>query len=670
MQDQSLLQPKQFEVIFNRELYGNQIDANSLNCDGFLRQSIQYTSEIMICDLILLLELGQLNNQKLNISGYFELMNLIQDKAKCNQHCILKYCLINKNEQGNFQLVSKIKPHINYPSLIDQIDEFQAKLSQLVDENQGQDLDEIFNQALVIQEKFKSPIKPSLQNEKDAMFSCIQNRFFIKQNLLNKQFSEQQDSLEYFKYIYNVIENQNCFYQILVQLIEADFSTLKYINEFVKNFKNQEGSIIINDFELNNYYIINLQHAEQKIKEKNIQVEWQQSENKIQFFQNIKNYQNLQGNQFRNNQNYLSENIYFTNFQKALIKELKIKFWIFLYEQDQNYLVEFGEEIVKIFNKYQISIILKSENQLHFQKFIKIILDCDEMNGVIERILEYKINLIHKYVQENFKNKQNELNKKLDELYQINKRIYLPELKNHPSLIQQLDIIFDYCKRIQIMIQNLDSSEEVDFTNSNQLKILSIFIQNIYHYTEQDRELSQFTNKFCPNLSISKSTQFQKYFKKIEQKIAKQKLLEQFNNKQKNEFEPKNLFYSINIQKLMKAPQTFDQLQCALYQNTTWDNFHNSLIQEFEKQIQSKKYLEQSQLVDKSNKIQQLIDNIHNQYSKNCLDIFLKPPQNLKKFKLDNQNIEESEIKKKIMDFYSNQLMENLRSQLQNIQLQ
>ncbi|CAD8077016.1 unnamed protein product [Paramecium primaurelia] len=670
MQDQSLLQPKQFEVIFNRELYGNLIDANSLNCDGFLRQSIQYTSEIMICDLILLLELGQLNNLKLNISGYFELMNLIQDKAKCNQHCILKYCLINKNEQGNFQLVSKIKPHINYPSLIDQIDEFQAKLSQLVDENQGQDLDEIFNQALVIQEKFKSPIKPSLQNEKDAMFSCIQNRFFIKQNLLNKQFSEQQDSLEYFKYIYNVIENQNCFYQILGQLIEADFSTLKYINEFVKNFQNQEGSIIINDFELNNYYIINLQHAEQKINEKNIQVEWQQSENKIQFFQNIKNYQNLQGNQFRNNQNYLSENIYFTNFQKALIKELKIKFWIFLYQQDQNYLVEFGEEIVKIFNKYQISIILKSENQLHFQKFIKIILDCDEMNGVIERILEYKINLIHKYVLDNFKNKQIQLNKKLDELYQINKRIYLPELKNHPSLTQQLDIIFDYCKRIQIMIQNLDSSEEVDFTNSNQLKILSIFIQNIYHYTEQDRELTQFTNKFCPNLSISKSTQFQKYFKKIEQKIAKQKLLEQFNNKQKNEFEPKNFFYSINIQKLMKAPQTFDQLQCALYQNTTWDNFHNSLIQEFEKQIQSKKYLEQSQLVDKPNKIQQLIDNIHNQYSKKCLDIFLKPPQNLKKFKLDNQNIEESEIKKKIMDFYSNQLMENLRSQLQNIQLQ
>ncbi|CAK63543.1 unnamed protein product (macronuclear) [Paramecium tetraurelia] len=776
----------QFEFIFNSELSQNIDSVYQQNLEGFKCQSILYNQEIMICDLMLLLEDGKLKNDKLSISGYFKLMDLIQDfvqiQTQQNQFSLLNYCVI-KYKDGKLLVESKIKFDIHYPSLTNQIDELQAKFSQFVDQTttQGQELEEIIRKASLIYSQYNSPItKNQINNKNNQVFYYIQNRFFMKQYLINQSIEEQNKSLQYFQQILAIIQSQPNCQQILDKLIEVDFTTLEQIQQFVKQQEFQHSELcIMDDFELNKYYIVHLQTAkslQQKIKEKNAYAEYQKQEDKKKFIQNQLN--DIKATQQSH-----------PNFLKSFFNQLKLKFWVLLdvpYQEQNEYYhkeiktleVDLKSQIHQITKQYSESIKLKYENKHQLEKLVKIIVNHNDIGKIIGKIFEFKIKLIHQYVQASLTFNKNEFEKNLDELYEVNKKIYLPQLQNHPSIKQQVDIILDYCERIKIMIQNKYQNVEVDFKQKEQMNTLlklleSINYQNTDLQDKQEKELYELTNRFCPNLCISKSSRFQIFKNRIEQKISKQKLWTKITSKQKSEIKAVEFQnqYQFPISNFMENSQNLDQLMCAIYANNTWNSLRNSLQVELQKQIELDQYAEQKEKIykqyqdrifipiekfdvifkihfeqqnekkimeeidqffdkkrqeegqilrdlqefveltdefiksldqEKNDYFQQqfvnkpeyksieemqddvqkliqdfrqlkfqkyydfksLIETIHKEYIHQCQYVFINSPSNFKRFKLEKQNKEDKDIKKKIIEFYGSQLLENLKLQL------
>ncbi|CAD8170892.1 unnamed protein product [Paramecium octaurelia] len=598
-QEKIVPQP-QFEFIFNRELSQN-IDKQEF--EKFKCQSILYCQEIMICDLMLLLENGKMMNQKLSIAGYLKLMDLIKEfryiqKSK-NQFTLLNYCVI-KNIDGQLLIESKFKFKQYYPSLENQIDELQAKFSQFVDQknNKGQDLEEILKGASNIYSQFSSPKKENQNNIKNELFYYIQDRFFAKQFLIHDSDEEQKKSLQYFQDIFKIIQCSPNYEQILDLLIEVDFTTLEQIQQFVKQKEFQHSEVcLMNDFELFKYYIVLLKSAQfdqQKIKDG--YAKCQNQEDKRQYIDNqINNLDNLMSSQ-----NKVSDPQDSNKFQQSLINQLKIKFWVFFdYDLEDQKLqsnrrkIKIKDKIYVIKTKYSNFISLKQDNKYQFEKFVQTIINDEDMEQIIEEIIELKIEIIHENVRTSLKN--GDLKKHLEELFNVNKKLYLPLLKNHPTLKQQVDILLDYCERIKIMIQNLNQKQLVDFKQDEQLIILRKQLESTQNvntdlYIESQEELQELTNRFCPNLCIFKSTRFQRFKQRIEQKISKQMLWNQINSREMSEAKskmPAEFFnqYQFPLSKYMTKRQGLDQLRCGFYCNKTWNNLQDSLKKELQNQI-------------------------------------------------------------------------------------
>ncbi|CAD8085467.1 unnamed protein product [Paramecium sonneborni] len=591
-----------FKIIFDSEQseYVNSTLVFKEMVKKYVYQLNYYQSQIMISDLILLWESGQLKD-KLNISGYIELKSLFQDffqiQASKNTSTILPICFINK-EGNKRQIITKYQVDTKLKSLEKQFDELLPKLSQYIDFN-GKELNVVIDTALNIQQQQLQLIQSKYSQPN--LDSYIQKRYFFKLYFTNPKKDYEQLSEGYFNEIFQSIKNvKSSLYKISVYdlLIEADFNTLKSVYFQVKNqsalehFQIQQS--IIGDLQLNNYFLTQLFISEQNIQNKNIQNKFLTEKNQEEYIQVQINEElnsfDLFQKAFQTNNAQID--LKFLKFKEELINQLKIKFWVFENEIPQNN-DEFDNKIKEIFNNYSKAISIKIPFNRQFQSLIQSIIDNDKMEELIEQILNNKINQIDKYVLDKFQN-QNfpELKTELGKIYEGNKQMYLIQLRNNPLIIQQVDIIMDYCTRINIIIQILRPQTQmtIDFTNSDQQDYLKqLFQQNFENCQDLGfdgqffLESLQQTNKFCPLLSIDKSTSFKKYKKKfLVERQRKQALEKKIENQKKQKVAVKLQFLNyekVNIFNFLKN-QDYDQQQLSLYENNTWNQFQDSLIKE------------------------------------------------------------------------------------------
>ncbi|CAK74112.1 unnamed protein product (macronuclear) [Paramecium tetraurelia] len=498
-----------------------------------------------------------------------------------------------------------------------QYDELLAKLSKFVDHDKGKDFSFIINSAFDIYSKINANISTLNDNE---IIDIIQKRFFIKQQL--KQNKENEGKyINYFKEINQKLKSLQFYQQIQIQdlLVEADAETLEQVYHYVQNqtalqfqFQFQEQRMI-SDQELNNYFLTSIQISEQILSDKTVVEQFLNLEDKNQYIQNKYNeiFKFLESYQISFGDNINNQDQKFIMFKQEFINQLKQKFWIFekelcLYCKDD----QLNNEIKKTFNQYYKSICLKLPFKQQFQELIKIIIENDKMEGIVERILDFKISTINKYVLDHIaKYNIPEIDKKLEQLYQKKKQKYLIILKNTPIYLQQVDIVITYCNKISTMIALENSQAIVDFTNSDQLKIiqsyLSMFVPN-YEYLNTDEQylvqLFQETNTFCPDLSILKSTQFLAFSQKIQFRIPKQEIQIELGKQQdKEKLDLKYLNYEkLDIKNVLSQYKDFDQLPSLLYENRIWDQYHKLLISECvkfldeqQKQRKNQRYNEQ-----------------------------------------------------------------------------
>ncbi|CAD8189680.1 unnamed protein product [Paramecium octaurelia] len=587
--------------------------------------NIYYKDQIMICDLILLWEYGCLK-EKLNTNGFHQFWILMREfhRQQQNKQTILNCCTIRKLE-NKFLISTDFSLNINYKTLLQQFDELLIKLQQFIDHDKGKDLAFIINSAFEIYSKLNANVQTLNENE---IIDGIQRRFFIKQYL--KQSNDNEGKyMSYFKEINLKLKNLQFYQQIQIYdlLIESDAETLEQVYIYVKNetalqfqFQVKEQRII-NDLELNNYFLASLQITDQIIQDKTVAEEFlrMEMEDKNEFIQNKFNgmLKELENYQITFHDNINNQDQRFIKFKEELINQLKLKYWIFekeltLYCQDD----QLNNYINKTFNRYYKSICLKLPIKKLFQEFIQIIIDNDKMEGVIARILDFKIQSINKYVLDHVQ-KHNivDIDQKLEQLYKKKKQKYLVKLNNNPIYLQQVDIVIDYCNKISTMIAIENSSAIVDFTNSNQLQLLQSFLSIVvpnYEYLSHDEqfllELFKETNKFCPDLSIVKSTQFLVFQQKIQFRIPKQELQTIVDNEQIQErIKLKYLNYEkFDINKLLSQYKDFKQSPSLLYDNRIWEEHHKSLISEcvnfFVEQAQQQK---RQRLNEQKKKLQQ-----------------------------------------------------------------
>ncbi|CAD8083008.1 unnamed protein product [Paramecium sonneborni] len=577
----------------------------------FQYQTFNFVTQIMISDLILFWETGYLKD-KLNVSGYINLISLFdnfnRNSNRYNKQYILCFQYINK-ENEKLSIISQHQVVCNYcTSFKQQFEELLPKLSQYIDKN-GKELIDVINQALNIQKNLIHKIQQKYKTHE--LMKNIQKRFLFKLYLSNPQNDEEQQSETYFEEIiekHKKIGNLPYFVYITDQLIEADFNTLQFVYNSIKDqsafeYFNQQQNII-DDLELNNYLLNCLKNSEINIKDEKNQTEFLKQQNKEIYIQKLINLP------IERDQN-------FNQFKDEFINQLKIKFWIFQNELTQND-DQLNHKIKQIFNKYSRAIFIKIPLTRQFQSLIKKIIDDEDKEGLIEYMLEQKINKIHKYVEDKLqKYNLSKLNTDLGNIYKGNKQIYLQKLKNNLIITQQVDIIMDYCARIRILIEQLRPSALVDFTDSDQqdylIELLKFFFPN-YNNLDQDvnfiQELSLITNKFCPLLSIGKSSSFKMYKKNFEEKQQQQQNLLKFIEKsqKKADFKLQFLNYErVNIYQCFDDIQDFNQLQNALYQNNKWDQFQKLLIKEtkIQLEIQGKK-LRKEKFNEEKNKIKQI----------------------------------------------------------------
>ncbi|CAD8053103.1 unnamed protein product [Paramecium primaurelia] len=548
---------------------------------------------------MLLFEYGHLK-EKLNISGYFQFENLIRDfiRQQQNKQTILNQCLINKNQDNKIYIVSKIVLTDNYTTLNEQYDELLPKIQQFVDQDKGKELNVVLKSAFDIQSQINKYLEKFQQFNNQDLMTHIQKRFFMKQYL--KQQTDQQDKyLGYFKDINEQLKKLKLYQQnqIIDLLIEADAETLEQVYNCIKIEKAlqfqflQEQQNIISDLELNNYFLASLYITDQIISDQNVLEEWLIQENKNQYILEIFNdtLKDLEGYQISFQDNSNQQDKRFIKFKEALLNQLKERFWIFSEEITQfNEDVQLKNEINNLFNRYYKSICLKLQFNNLLEKLIQIILDNDSMEGIVERILELKIQNINKYVLD-LVDKYNlvDIDKKLSQLYQKKKHRYLKQLKNRPIFFQQVDIIIDYCNKTSTMIEMENSQALIDFTNSNQQQILEFHLmQTLYNYDNlySDEqflpELFKQTNKFCPDLSILKSTQYVIFQQKIQfMRLKQEKRIGKQQQKQKNKLQYLD-YEKLDIKKVIQQHQNSEQSPAVIYENRIWNQFHNQIISE------------------------------------------------------------------------------------------
>ncbi|CAD8171161.1 unnamed protein product [Paramecium pentaurelia] len=569
---------------------------------------------------MLLFEYGHLK-EKLNISGYFQFENLIKEfiRFQSNKQTILNQCLITNQDNKNY-IVSKIVLTDNYTSLNEQYDELLPKIQLFVDQDRGKELNFVLKSAFDIQSELNKYLEKFQQLNNQELMTHIQKRFFMKQ-YLKQQMDQQEKYQSYFKDINERLKKLKPYQQnqIIDVLIEADAETLEQVYNCIKIEKAlqfqflQEQQNIISDLELNNYFLTSLYIIDQIISDQTVFEECLKQENKNQYILETFNdtLKDLEGYQISFQDNSNQQDNRFIKFKEALLNQLKKRFWIFSEEITQfNEDVQLKNEINQLFNRYYKSICLKLPFNNLLEKLIQIILDNDSMEGIVERILELKIQNINKYVLDLI-DKYNlvDIDKKLSYLYQKKKHKYLKQLKNRPLFFQQVDIIIDYCNKTSTMIEMENSQALIDFTNSNQQQILEFHLrqtlsnyENLYSDEQFLPELFKQTNKFCPDLSIVKSTQYVIFQQKIQYMRLKQ---EKGIGKQHKKLKMKLKFLDyekLDIEKVIQQHQNSEQSPAVIYENRIWNQFHNQIISECTKFLDQEIKKKRNQAFDEKKK--------------------------------------------------------------------